>query len=93
MRYELIIYWSKEDHAFLVEVSEHSGCMSDGATSEEAVANAQTVIAEWIETAKAPGLVRSIRIEGSQSRLTSIGRGFPVPKIRHCHLRPPATHA
>ena len=32
MRYELIIYWSKEDHAFLVEVPELPGCMSDGAT-------------------------------------------------------------
>ena len=50
MRYELIIYWSKEDQAFLVEVPELPGCMSDGATYEEAVANAQIVIAEWIET-------------------------------------------
>ena len=51
MRYELIIYWSKEDQAFLVEVPELPGCMADGATYEEAVANAQTVIGEWIETA------------------------------------------
>lgn len=51
MRYELIIYWSKEDNAFLVEVPELAGCMADGATYEEAVANAQIVIAEWIETA------------------------------------------
>jgi predicted RNase H-like HicB family nuclease len=52
MLYELIIYWSKEDQAFLVEVPELPGCMSDGATYEEAVANAQIVIAEWIETAE-----------------------------------------
>ena len=52
MRYELIIYWSKEDHAFLVEVPELPGCMSDGATYEDAVANAQAVIAEWIQTAQ-----------------------------------------
>jgi predicted RNase H-like HicB family nuclease len=51
MRYELIIYWSKEDQAFLVEVPELPGCMADGATYEESVANAQTVIGEWIETA------------------------------------------
>jgi predicted RNase H-like HicB family nuclease len=51
MRYELIIYWSKEDQAFLVEVPELPGCMADGATYEEAVANAQIVIGEWIETA------------------------------------------
>jgi predicted RNase H-like HicB family nuclease len=52
MRYELIIYWSKEDQAFLVEVPELAGCMADGATYEEALANAQAVIAEWIETAQ-----------------------------------------
>ncbi len=54
MRYELIIHWSKEDNAFLVEVPELPGCMADGASYEEAVANAQTVISEWIETARRP---------------------------------------
>jgi predicted RNase H-like HicB family nuclease len=52
MRYELIIYWSKADNSFLVEVPELPGCMADGATYEEAVANAQIVLAEWIETAQ-----------------------------------------
>lgn len=55
MRYELIIYWSKEDEAFLVEVPELPGCMADGSTYEEAVANAQIVIAGWIETAESLG--------------------------------------
>lgn len=55
MRYELIIYWSKADESFVVEVPELPGCMADGATYEEAVANAQTVIAEWIETARSLG--------------------------------------
>ena len=54
-KYELIIYWSKEDEAFVVEVPELPGCMADGATSAEAVANAQVVIAEWIETARQTG--------------------------------------
>jgi predicted RNase H-like HicB family nuclease len=54
-KYELIIYWSKEDNAFIVDVPELPGCMADGATYEEAVANAQTVIQDWIETAKAIG--------------------------------------
>ena len=52
MRYELIIYWSKEDNAFLVEVPELPGCMAGGTSYEEALANAQIVIAEWIETAR-----------------------------------------
>jgi predicted RNase H-like HicB family nuclease len=54
-KYELIIYWSKEDDAFVVEVPELPGCMADGATYEEAVANAQTAIREWVETAKSIG--------------------------------------
>jgi predicted RNase H-like HicB family nuclease len=55
MRYELIIYWSKPDESFVVEVPELPGCMADGASYEEAVANAQLVIAEWIETARSLG--------------------------------------
>jgi predicted RNase H-like HicB family nuclease len=55
MRYELIIYWSRADEAFVVEVPELAGCMADGASYEEAVANAQTVIQEWVDTARALG--------------------------------------
>lgn len=54
-RYEVIIYWSKEDSVFLAEVPELSGCMSDGATYEEALKNVQVIIKEWIETAKSLG--------------------------------------
>jgi predicted RNase H-like HicB family nuclease len=54
-KYELIIYWSKEDEAFVVEVPELPGCMADGTTYAEAVANAQVVIAEWIESARQMG--------------------------------------
>ncbi|MCA2683813.1 MAG: type II toxin-antitoxin system HicB family antitoxin [Microcystis sp. M038S2] len=52
IRYELIIYWSEEDQAFIVEVPELAGCMADGETYQEAVQNAELVIQEWIETAK-----------------------------------------
>ena len=55
MRYELIIYWSKEDQSFVVEVPELPGCMADGRTYAEAVANAEIVIDEWIETARKLG--------------------------------------
>ena len=55
MRYELIIYWSNADNAFLVEVPELPGCMAEGANYEEAVANTQIVIADWIETAQSLG--------------------------------------
>jgi predicted RNase H-like HicB family nuclease len=54
-RYELIIYWSKEDDSFIVEVPELPGCMADGQTYAEAVANAEVVIDEWIETARKLG--------------------------------------
>lgn len=50
-RYELIIYWSEEDEAFIAEVPELPGCAADGATYDEAVANVQVVIQEWIEAA------------------------------------------
>lgn len=52
IKYEMIIYWSDEDNAFIVEVPELPGCMADGQTYQEAVANAETIIQEWIETAK-----------------------------------------
>jgi predicted RNase H-like HicB family nuclease len=54
-RYELIIFWSHEDQAFVAEVPELPGCAADGATYAEAVANAEVVIQEWLETAKQLG--------------------------------------
>ena len=54
-RYELIIYWSKDDESFVVEVPELPGCMADGQTYAEAVANAEVVIDEWIETVRKLG--------------------------------------
>ena len=55
IRYELIIYWSSEDDAFIVEVPELPGCMADGATYQDALANAEQIIEEWIETAQELG--------------------------------------
>jgi len=52
-RYEIIIYWSEEDHCFLAEVPELSGCMADGKSHAEALVNVETVIGEWLETARA----------------------------------------
>ena len=52
MKYQVIIYWSKDDNAFIAEVPELSGCMADGATKTEALAASDRVAQEWIETAK-----------------------------------------
>jgi predicted RNase H-like HicB family nuclease len=57
-KYEVIIYWSESDQAFIAEVPELAGCAADGKTYKEALANVEVVIAEWIETAK--GLGRQI---------------------------------
>jgi len=51
-KYEIIIYWSKDDDAFLAEVPELAGCMADGKTYQEALANAETIITEWLDTAR-----------------------------------------
>jgi len=55
MCYELIIYWSKDDNSFVVEVPELPGCIADGLTYAEAVKNAEEIIDKWIETARKLG--------------------------------------
>jgi predicted RNase H-like HicB family nuclease len=54
-KYEIIIYWSEEDGAYIAEVPELSGCMADGKTYAEALHNTEIVISEWIETAVSMG--------------------------------------
>ena len=56
-KYEMIIYWSEQDQAYLVEVPELQGCMADGKSYQEAVKNAEIVIQEWIDTALELGRV------------------------------------
>lgn len=51
-KYEVILYWSREDDAFIAEVPELPGCMADGESYQEALANVEVVIHEWIETAR-----------------------------------------
>ena len=53
--YEIILYWSEEDQAIIAEVPELPGCAADGATYQEALANVQTIITEWMETAQELG--------------------------------------
>jgi len=55
IRYEMIVFWSDEDEAFIVEVPELPGCMADGATYQEAIANAEVIVQEWIEAARELG--------------------------------------
>jgi len=51
-RYEIIIYWSDEDEAFVAEVPELPGCAAHGSTEEAALASAKEAISLWIETAQ-----------------------------------------
>jgi predicted RNase H-like HicB family nuclease len=54
-KHEIILYWSDEDQSFIAEVPELAGCAADGPTRQEALANVEVVIGEWIETAKELG--------------------------------------
>jgi len=54
-KYEIIIFWSAEDGAFVAEVPELPGCMADGSSYQEALANAKQIIQEWIDTAEELG--------------------------------------
>jgi len=55
LKYEVIIYWSDEDQAFVAEVPELPGCAADGKTYQGALANVEVVIRQWIDTAKELG--------------------------------------
>ena len=54
-KYEIILYWSDEDGAFVAEVPELPGCAADGSTRQEALTNVEIVISEWLETARELG--------------------------------------
>lgn len=55
IKYEIILYWSREDQAFIADVPELPGCAADGETYQDALANVEVVIREWIETAQELG--------------------------------------
>ncbi|NWF57890.1 MAG: type II toxin-antitoxin system HicB family antitoxin [Fischerella sp.] len=55
LRYEIILYWSEEDQAFIAEVPELPGCAADGETYQEALHNVEIIMQEWIETAQELG--------------------------------------
>jgi predicted RNase H-like HicB family nuclease len=54
-KYEIVIYWSPEDNAYLAEVPELPGCMADGSSYQNALTNAEVIIQEWIDTAQELG--------------------------------------
>ena len=55
LKYEVIIYWSDDDQAFVAEVPELPGCSAEGKTYQAALANVEVVIHQWIDTAKELG--------------------------------------
>ena len=55
MKYEIILYWSEEDGAYIAEIPELAGCMADGPTAKDALQNVEQIAQEWIETAEKLG--------------------------------------
>ena len=55
MKYEVILFWSNDDNAYIAEVPELAGCMADGASAQEALANVEVIAMEWVETARELG--------------------------------------
>jgi predicted RNase H-like HicB family nuclease len=55
LRYEVILYWSEIDQAFVAEVPELPGCAADGETYQQALQNVEVIMQEWIETAQELG--------------------------------------
>jgi len=55
LNYQIILFWSSEDEAFIAEVPELPGCMADGSTYQEALQNVEVIMQEWIETAQELG--------------------------------------
>ncbi len=55
MKYEIIVFWSEDDNAYIAEMPELAGCMADGATAAEALHNVEQIAREWIETARELG--------------------------------------
>ena len=51
-KYEIIIYWSRDDKSYIAEVPELAGCMADGKSYQQALSNVEVIINEWLETAK-----------------------------------------
>ena len=81
--YQMLIYWSDEDRAFIVEVPELPGCMADGKTRQEALSNAEQIIREWIETAQELGR----DVPPAQGRLLTVNEaadrlGLSVAMVR-----------
>ena len=55
MKYEIILYWSEEDNAYIAEMPELAGCMADGPTAAAALHCIEQIAQEWIETAQELG--------------------------------------
>ncbi|WP_223649294.1 type II toxin-antitoxin system HicB family antitoxin [Hymenobacter psoromatis] len=55
--YPVVMYWSEEDQAYLVEVPDLPGCLADGPTQAEAIANSRVIIQEWLAFAQETGRI------------------------------------
>jgi predicted RNase H-like HicB family nuclease len=55
-KYQMVIWWSTEDDAYVVNVPDLPGCMAHGRTRQEGIKNAEAAVGFWIDTTKCDGL-------------------------------------
>ncbi len=54
-KYEIVMYWSDDDNAFVAEVPQLPGCIAHGSTQEDALKNINEAMGLWIDTSRKSG--------------------------------------
>ena len=87
-KYEIILYWSNENEAFIADAPELPGCAADGATRQEDLSNGETVILKWLETAREPGHPMPETMDSDSGQTTVQPDGVALTRLAHLPRSP-----